>query len=67
MFFVRNGFHNTSYNTFVHNAERSCEMNNYTLKGYIVPVEFCIYFLPRIKGASKGTKMHLNEYRLSKS
>ena len=39
----------------------------FTPNGYIVPVEFCNYFLLRMKDVSKSTKMHLKEYGLTKS
>ena len=32
----------------------------YTPNGYIVPMEFCVHFFPRISAFSRHTKMHLN-------
>ena len=39
--------------------------HNYTPNGYIVPAEFCVHFLPRMKNVPKRTKMHLNEIGLT--
>ena len=36
----------------------------YTSNGYIVPMEFRVYFFPRISAFSRRTKMHLNEMLL---
>ena len=38
-----------------------------TMDIYLLPVKFCVCFLPRMKDVSKGTKMHLNEFGLTKS
>ena len=37
----------------------------YTPNGYIVPAEFGVHFLPRMKNIPKQTKLHLNEIRLT--
>ena len=34
--------------------------NKQTPIGYIVPMEFRVYFFPRISALSRRTKMHLN-------
>ena len=34
--------------------------STYTPNGYIVPMEFCVNFFPRISAFSRRTKMHLN-------
>ena len=39
---------------------------SYTPNGYIVPAEFCVNFLPRMKNIPKQTKLHLNEIGLTK-
>ena len=39
----------------------------YTSKGYTVPVEFCVDFLPRMNNVKKCTKMHLNEIGLTET
>ena len=33
---------------------------SYTPNGYIVPMEFCVNFFPRISAFSRSTKTHLN-------
>ena len=38
--------------------------NNYTPNGYIVPMEFCVHFFPRISAFSRRTKIYLNEMLL---
>ena len=38
---------------------------HYTQNGYIVPAEFGVHFLPRMKNVPKRTKMHLNEIGLT--
>ena len=60
IYFFMNNFSTKEY------ARRSYQQS-YPPNGYLVPVQICVYFLPRIKGASKRTKMHLNEYGLTKS
>ena len=35
-------------------------IGNYTPNGYIVPMEFCVHFFPRISAFLRRTKMHLN-------
>ena len=37
----------------------------YTPNGYIVPAEFGVNFLPRMKNIPKQTKLHLNEIDLT--
>ena len=36
------------------------QIMTYTANGYIVPVEFRVYFFPHISAFSRHTKMHLN-------
>ena len=40
---------------------------NYTPKGYIVPAEFGVHFLLRLKNVPKGAKLHINEIGLTKN
>ena len=37
----------------------------YTPNGYIVPAEFGVHFLPRMKNIPKQAKLHLNEIGLT--
>ena len=42
-----------------------CMYNFYTPNGYIVPAEFGVHFLSRMKNVPKGTQLHLNEIGLT--